>query len=176
MGRTTHPMPLLLYCIRYPVKPFLASSSRFLLSAIPLFRLRPPAHSISAQGSIGVLRTHAFSRAPITGRIRADSEKLDSRDQQPFSTSQERPHRAHRCARANGRVISRRSDRFLRMLVACSAILSRQAAISDQAAHRRARRILQRRRSAPNWNRPNAPRPLPRSHSASPRSSRTRLQ
>jgi len=168
-------MSRLLYCIRYPVKPFLACPSRFLLPW-PTRGARHLPQPTCAAKNVAFPRTHAFSRAAITGRIRARSEKLDSRDRLPSSIRQERPRPAQLCTRVNRHVISSRSHRLLGMLVGRGAKHARQAAISEQAAHRRLRHILHRRTRSPNRNRPHAPRPLSRSHSASPRRPRPRLQ
>ena len=131
MGRTTHPMGLLLYCIRYPVKPFLALPSGFLLFRPTLSPQGLRGRSNSAQARTCALANHTFSHASITGRIRADSQKRDSRDQQPPSIRQQTPHPGQRCARTNLRAISRPSNRFLRMFAGRSANHARQAAISN---------------------------------------------
>ena len=175
MGRTTRSMAILLYCIRYPVKPFLALPSGFLLRVLPSLS-RPPRTARNRPQLVAVSRTHGFSHCSITGRIRADSQKLESRARQPLSIRKEPPRLGQRCARADGRAISRPSNRLLRRFAGHSAIRARQAAISDQAAYRRPRRILGRRRRAPNRDRPHAPGPLSRSYSASPRRSGPRLQ
>jgi len=170
-------MASLLYCIRYPVKPFLVPPSGFLLlrSLVPSLRPRvrpasPPPHLAS------VSFIHSFSHRSITGRIRARSKKLESRDQPLSSIRQGPPRPAQRCARADRCVISCRANRLLHMSASHSANRARQPAISDQTAQRRPQRILQRRRRAPNRNRPHAPRPFSRSHSASPRRTGPRLQ
>ena len=150
MGRTTHPMAILLYCIRYPVKPFLAPPSGFLLLRPRILCCAPEYSPHSHRASVSFNPT--FSHRSITGRIKSDSQKLESSDQPLSPIRQEPPRPGKRCARANRRAISRPSNLLLRLFASHSAIRARRAAISDQAAHRCPRRILQPRRRLPNRN------------------------
>ena len=152
MGRTTHSMAILLYCIRYPVKPFLAPPSGFLLFPPLVLRYSPEYSPHPPPHLVGVSRTHGFSHRSITGRIKSDSQKLESSDQPLSPIRQEPPRPGKRSGRANRRAISRPSNLLLRLFASHSAIRARQAAISDQAAQRRPRLILQPRRRLPNRN------------------------
>lgn len=131
-------MASLLYCIRYPVKPFLASPNGFLLGSANPNRQPDPTHSSFAPRGFPIVPcTDDFSRAAITGRIRSISFKIESSVGQTPSIRHVYQRAKQRCSAANARDLTGGSNRDLRLFISDSANISRQATIPDQATRRR---------------------------------------
>jgi tetratricopeptide (TPR) repeat protein len=123
MGQTTRLMPPLLYCIRYPVKPFLPFPNGFLLR-------RPPASALATSASALATSVFGYSSAIRASTPSHQLQLLAKSHRYPKTfTPVANAHPQSGSSGANRQIISRarEASRYFAILIAFCACSSAQA-------------------------------------------------